>query len=295
MMTRLLFALASLSLFAPRSLAQTLIFPHLADGYVGDGTRWATEIDVVNTSSSTQTATISLFRPNGLVKCVDFPQSEDLPSCPPFNLTLLPNAMRVLELDSAFPFHPTRTLETGWILVEGSGGIKGFVILRRLQYSLANEGGIVLQEAGFRPQPAVKTVDFIPRSGSLREQNLRDPFEIAYALANPDPLSNAVGEIQLFWSGGKTAASNFTIPPRGQIAEYANQRFGDYPFGAGQYFRIVMSSGTVSAIAIRFLGDVISPIEPQTDTTTSAHVEHPRDVASLLRQSKSLYRVGNSR
>jgi hypothetical protein len=30
--------------------AQVMVFPHLADGNIGDGTRWATEIDLVNSS-----------------------------------------------------------------------------------------------------------------------------------------------------------------------------------------------------------------------------------------------------
>src|SRR5206468_8989251 len=75
MVTKVVMTGLCLSFMAARGLAQTLIFPHLVDGNIGDTTRWSTEIDLVNTTTLEQTAKVSFFNPNGTAKVIVFPKS----------------------------------------------------------------------------------------------------------------------------------------------------------------------------------------------------------------------------
>jgi len=279
MVTKVVMTGLCLSFMAARGLAQTLIFPHLVDGNIGDTTRWSTEIDLVNTTTVERAAKVSFFNPNGTAKTIVFPRSTGLGATSSFTLTLAPNAMKVVHIDSGFM--TSVDLHMGWILVEGSGGVTGFVIFRRLQNSLSI-AGIVLAEAAISPQPAAKIIQFIPRVAWLSQQNIRDPVEIAYALANPDPSSAATGEIQVFRESTFTAS--FTLPPRGQMAEFVSQRFGTTPL-TGEYVRIVMKTGAVSAIGVRMVGELITPLQPQTDSS-AAGLTWPQEPAALFRPQR---------
>ena len=86
---------------------------------------------------------------------------------------------------------------------------------------------------------------------------------VAYALVNPDPLLTASGDIHLFDASNQQliATSSFTLPPRGQLAEYIEQRFGgSFVTGNRLYVRVVVNTGKVSGIALRIVGTSIASI-----------------------------------
>lgn len=62
-----------LALSACFSFGQTLVFPHFANGTNEDGTVWSTEIDLVNTTSVEQSATLWFMNPDGSPKMVPLP------------------------------------------------------------------------------------------------------------------------------------------------------------------------------------------------------------------------------
>src|SRR5437867_4624895 len=171
-------------LSADVSMSQTLIFPHIADGYNEDGSRWSTEIDLINTSSVTQSATVSFFAPNGKPKCFVFSRIWGFEGCP-FTLDIPPNDMKPIVIDSGF--RSLVPLGTGWGLVNGTGGIKGLLVFRRI--SGAFDGRIV-SEAAFTPGSPSDKIEFFPRVSLLAEGGFSEanvPF-IGFAMVNPDPL-----------------------------------------------------------------------------------------------------------
>ena len=248
------------TLFA-NAFGQTLVFPHLTDGNIGDGSRWSTELDLVNTSSSEQTARVSFFNPDGTPKLVVFPRDTGLGTLSSVTFTFAPEQLRVVQIDSGFQSdHP---LQTGWVLVEGSIGIKGLIIFRRIERPFV---GKILSEVAFQPHSPVSKIDFIPQIPTLAsggESAAENVPMVAYALVNPDPLVTAVGDIHLFDASNQQliATSSFTLPPRGQLAEYIEQRFGGSSISGNRlYVRVVVNTGKVSGIALRVVGTSIASI-----------------------------------
>jgi hypothetical protein len=257
------FLLFSLSL-AVTGFSQTLIFPHIADGLNADGSRWATEIDLVNTTSQIQTARISFFNPDGTQKCFTFPRWEtELNGCPGTAVvTIQPNRLRPIIIDSAFG--SATPVATAWALIEGSGGIKGVLSFRRIEGFF---DGRIIAEASFTAQNPLPKVDFFPKTNLLAGggQSKANTVYLGLAMANPDPLFEAAGEVQLVKnldSGPEIVARYpFTLPRRGQSAKYLEEMFGTKADDTC-YARIVMTSGTVSAIGLRTVDVLISSIPP---------------------------------
>src|SRR2546428_2217677 len=84
------------------ALGQTLVFPHMAHGLIGDGTEWITEILVVNTTSSEQTVKVSFFNQDGTPMLVGFPGSGPIAGpqrASVVEFKLSPNEMRVISTD----------------------------------------------------------------------------------------------------------------------------------------------------------------------------------------------------
>jgi hypothetical protein len=243
------------------AFGQTLVFPHLTDGTIGDGSRWSTEVDLVNTSLSQQTATVSFFNPDGTPKLVVFPRDTGLGTLSSVTFTFAPEQLRVVQIDSGF--QGDRPLQTGWVLVEGSSGIKGLIIFRRIERPFVSK---IISEVAFLPHSPVSRIDFIPRIPTLASGGPGAPENVpmvAYALVNPDPLITTAGDIHLFDASNQQliATSSFTLPPRGQLAEFIEQRFAGSLIGGNRvYVRVVVNTGRVSGIALRVVGTSIASI-----------------------------------
>src|SRR5205814_9581170 len=124
-------------------------------------------------------------------------------------------------------FHTLFYLTTGWLTVEGSEGIKALVVFRRIE---GLSDGKILSEAAFAPAAPATRMDFIPQVNVLSNStHARTPVEIGLALANPDPISAANGEIQLYitTTAKLIGTSRFTLGPHQQIAQLMSERFAD--------------------------------------------------------------------
>ncbi len=252
-------AIVFLLAFPLVGIPQTLIFPHVADGLNGDGTRWATEIVVLNTSDTTQSMSISFFNPNGSARCFTFGPKVNY-GCP-INLTLSPNAMKPVIIDSAFNAQvPVRTV---WALLQGTGGIQAILIFRRIEGFF---DGRVISEAAFIPATPSAAISFFPRTSELAAGGTSSTIPaIAYAIANPDSAAPASGEIQLV--DGTThevkARSAFTLAPHCQTSGFWESAFGPIDPSGPYYSRIVVQQGKVSSIGLRFTADSIAALPPQ--------------------------------
>jgi len=236
--------------------AQTLVFPHFADGLTTGGDRWVTEIDVANTSLSQQSATISFFGSDGKPKAVSIPDrphgiggNDGYTS---ITVVLAPQSFNALRIDSALG--EQRPVQTGWVSLEGTGGIKATLIFRLLKGTLSFDQ---VDSAGVLSQTSTNRIDFIPRY----QYNSRDTTaDVGFAVSNPDSALPASGEIQLVQASGEIiAVSPFNLVPRGHFAQFAVERFGPIVPSA-TYIRVVVSSGRIAAVALRFDGAQISTI-----------------------------------
>ncbi len=238
-------------------LCQTLVFPHVADGLNDDGTRWSTEIDVLNASATTQHASIAFFNPDGTTRCfvLEGPAPKQY-GCP-IELDLPPNGMTPIIIDSAF--RSLVSIRTAWALIQGTGGIKATAIFRRVEGPF---DGRIISEAAFAPVSPSNSVEFFPKVTLIAPGGqTSNVVDVAYALANPDAAITATGEIQL-WRQELVARASFSLAPHCQKAEFLEQTFGartDSPL----YVRIVVFQGKVSAIGLRFVGTSTAALPPQ--------------------------------
>ena len=116
------------------AIAQVLVFPHLADGILTDGsrTRWATEIKLLNSTSRPNSIVVSFFNADGSPKRVGIPELAQAGRFiaprvfgTRFSIDLSGNAAQTLTLDSGWiGFQEFPRANTGWALVEGGPGIK---------------------------------------------------------------------------------------------------------------------------------------------------------------------------
>ncbi len=243
------------------ALGQTLVFPHVANGLIGDGTFWSTEIELVNTSLSQQNFKISFFSPDGTPMTMFWPAIEAVPpsglgSFSSLSRTLAPNAMFVMESDGGFKSGQRQN--RGWALIEGTGGIKAALTFRR-----RSTEGDILAQAGVLPQAPSTSIDFLPAVRRTFADNI--PFHdrvSAFALANASGDLTASGEIQLVdQRGNVVATSPFVVPPRGQVAQFVTERFGSISEGFDSlYLRVRVNGGSVSALALSTVGTLISTI-----------------------------------
>lgn len=241
-------------------MCQTLVFPHVADGLNGDGTRWATEIDIVNASDTTQSITLSFFNPNGSPRCFNIGPPPASYGCP-ISLSLAPNAMKPIIIDSAFnALVPVRTV---WALLQGTGGIQAILIFRRIE---GFWDGKVISEAAFVAAAPSAKIGFFSKVSELAAGGTSTTVPaIAYAIANPDPTFTTLGEIQLV--DGTTheviSRASLSLAPHCQTSGFLDQAFG-LPATSGPYYaRIALQQGAVSAIGLRFTNTSIAAIPPQ--------------------------------
>jgi hypothetical protein len=236
---------------------QTLVFPHFANGTVEDGSVWSTEIDLVNTTSSDQSATVTFFNQDATRRTVSLPGFEDPETgradYSDITLLLAPNSMRVLET-AGFG----ETQRPGWVRVIGTEGIKGSLIFR-----LRDAAGNIVAQAGVLPSAPSASIDFIPLV-PLTNVDFSFPGQVSratgFAMANPG-ADEASGEIQLVSDQGElVATSSFTLGPCWQMAQFVSERFDSLDLLGHYYLRVRVDAGAVSVVALSTAGSLISSI-----------------------------------
>ncbi|HLH30100.1 MAG TPA: putative Ig domain-containing protein, partial [Terriglobia bacterium] len=213
----------------PDAVASTYhIFPQFADGRLSDGSYFRTTRIYANPNTS------------GSVNCVTQLQGMTTDGISAFTGIVSGGSAIVVQTNG------TQNFQSGYATLQCSTPVDAQAL-----YSFYSAAGIKLSEATVFSSPASKTVAVLADS--------RGGSQLGLALANDSDQTNVLTITVTDATGKSIGTATLSLPPRTSTAKFLNE-FVSLP--ANFYGQAIVSSstGTVSAIGLRFTGTAFTTI-----------------------------------
>lgn len=236
-----------LGIVAGQGFAQnTLYFPQVATGALGDGSIYRTTVLIFNLNDQPAAATLELFDDTGRRLNTILVDSDGNRVGPAgtFNLTIAPQGIRRYFTDNS------GSLVAGWARLNSAQELKASLIIQNLD-SRSN----VITEAGVPSSTPL-------RSFTIYNDNLRSDTATGLAVANLSASDPANLTLRLFTLSGTPvgAPKTITLPPLNHLGRFITDPLFFPEAARTEGFLTVSSSTDVIALSLRYDGPQLTTV-----------------------------------